>query len=207
MSSFPKALIFDFDGVIADTEPLYWRAWCELLKPYDVVFAWEDYCRIGRGVRDEKMLSSLAELVPDHNQLQQIERLLPARKEMIRKWKLDHPLIAPATVQLLTSLRGRVLGLVTNSDREDIEPLLHRAGITGCFDAFVFGEEMTAYKPDPAPYLLIREKLGIRGGVAFEDSEAGLLSASGAGFETIRVPSPDELPHLVWRFLNRNEEV
>ena len=63
MNSGSEALVFDFDGVIADTEPLYWRAWCELLKPYAVTFEWDEYCRIGRGIRDEKMLPSLAEIV------------------------------------------------------------------------------------------------------------------------------------------------
>ena len=62
--SSPEVLVFDFDGVIANTEPLYWRAWCELLQPYNVAFAWADYCRIGRGIRDEKMLASLAEIGP-----------------------------------------------------------------------------------------------------------------------------------------------
>ena len=202
MKSISEALVFDFDGVIADTEPLYWRAWCEFLKPYDVAFAWDDYCRMGRGIRDEKMLDSLSELIPDPEVRAQIALQLPQRREMVRKWKFDQPPIADATIQLLRSLEGRNLGLVTSSDRADIEPLLRAAGIADCFDACVFGEEITSHKPDPAPYLLIREKLGISRGVAFEDSEAGLLSAAGAGFKTVRVASPDELPGLVRRLLD-----
>ncbi len=192
-----EALVFDFDGVIADTEPLYWRAWCELLKPHDVVFTWEDYCRVGRGIRDEKMLESMVELIRDPEVMEKIRQRLPERREMVRRWKLDRPPIAEGTIQLLRALEGRTLGLVTSSDGADIEPLLRAVGIADCFDACVFGEEIMRHKPDPAPYLLIREKLGIIGGIAFEDSEAGLLSAAGAGFRTIRVASPDELPALV----------
>jgi len=202
MDSSPEALVFDFDGVIANTEPLYWRAWCELLRPYNVSFAWADYCRIGRGIRDEKMLAPLAVIVADSAVMALIERRLPERREMVRQWKLDQPPIAEATVQLLNSLEGRRLGLVTSSDRTDIEPLLQRAGIAECFEACVFGEEITSHKPDPAPYLLIRRKLDIGGGIAFEDSEAGLLSAMSAGFKTVRVSSPDELPELVKKVLN-----
>ncbi len=202
MRSISEALIFDFDGVIADTEPLYWRAWCELLKPYDVTFAWEDYCRVGRGIRDDMMLESLAELIPDPEVRAHIRLQLPQRREMVRRWKFDQPPISNDTIQLLQSLAGRTLGLVTSSDRADIEPLLRAAGIADCFDACVFGEEITRHKPDPAPYVLIREKLGISGGIAFEDSEAGLLSAAGAGFKTVRVGSPDELPALVRRLLH-----
>lgn len=202
MDSIPEGLVFDFDGVIANTEPLYWRAWRELLEPYTVVFDWDDYCRIGRGIRDEKMLESLAAIVGDPGAMAQIERRIPERKEMVRKWKLENPPIAQETVQLLKSLNNWTLGLVTSSDHADIESLLHNAGIADCFDACVFGEEITSHKPDPAPYLLIRKKLGISGGVAFEDSDAGLLSAAGAGFQTIRVSSPDDLPRLVRELLD-----
>jgi HAD superfamily hydrolase (TIGR01509 family) len=197
MKTIPEALIFDFDGVIADTEPLYWRAWCELLKPYSIVFGWDDYCRIGRGIRDEKMLASLAERLASPEMIEQIQRRLPERKEWVRQWKLSKPPIGQATVELFKSLKGCRIGLVTSSDYSDIEALLRQAGIAECFEACVFGEEITQHKPHPAPYLLIREKLRIGGGIAFEDSEAGMMSAAAAGFATIRVPSPDALPALV----------
>lgn len=206
MTTNRVALIFDFDGVIADTEPLYWRAWCELLKASGLAFEWPEYCRIGRGIRDEKMLESFAARVADPMIVKQIRERLPERRDMVRSWKLKQPPIASATVELLHSLAGQTLGLVTSSDRVEIEPMLRGAGIADCFAACVFGEEITKYKPDPAPYLLIREKLGIREGVVFEDSEAGLLSAATAGFRTIRVESPGELPRLVWNVLNEEEE-
>ena len=204
MDSVSEALVFDFDGVIADTEPLYWRAWCELLKPHAIPFAWDDYCRIGRGIRDEKMLPSLAEIVANPDVMEQIRQRLPERKELVRQWKLSAPPIAQATVQLLKSLQDWRVGLVTSSDHADIEALLHQAGIADCFDACVFGQEITRHKPDPAPYLLIRQKLDVRGGIAFEDSDAGILSASSAGFHTVRVSSPDDLPRLVREAIDRH---
>jgi HAD superfamily hydrolase (TIGR01509 family) len=143
------------------------------------------------------MLASLNEIVANPEVMGQIQRRLPERKELVRKWKLSEPPIAPATVQLLASLKGWRVGLVTSSDHADIEALLHQAGIADHFDACVFGEEITHHKPDPAPYMLIRQKLDVSGGIAFEDSEAGILSAAAAGFETIRVHSPDDLPRLV----------
>jgi HAD superfamily hydrolase (TIGR01509 family) len=195
--SIGEALVFDFDGVIADTEPMYWRAWQELLKDYDVPFAWADYCRIGRGIRDEAILVSLATMVSDAEVMTRIRKRMPECAEKVRSWMLDQPPISDATVQLLKSLEGRALGLVTTSNRADVEALLRRKGIAGCFKACVFGEEVTRHKPDPAPYLLIREKLGVRGGIVFEDSEAGLLSAAKAGFKCIRVSTPGDLPKLV----------
>jgi len=205
MTAKLEALVFDFDGVIADTEPLYWRAWREILGAYGVPFGWEEYCRVGRGIREEKMLESLADRIPDPEAMDQIRLRLPERWQMVQGWICDQPPISAGTAELLHSLAGRTLGMVTSSDREGIEPLLQAAGIADCFDACVFGEEITRHKPDPAPYVLIREKLGISGGVAFEDSDAGLLSASSAGFKTVRVGSPDELPGLVRALLKQEE--
>ena len=198
----PEALVFDFDGVLADTEPLYWRAWCELLKPCNVEFTWEHYCRIGRGIRDENMLDALAELVPDPAAMHRLMQQLPERKQMVRQWKLEQPPISAATIELLKSLAPRKLGLVTSSDRDDIEPLLEKTGIAACFTACVFGDEVTTHKPDPAPYLRIREKLGVNSGIAFEDSDAGAQSAATAGLDVVRVESPDRLPALVFKLLN-----
>lgn len=198
----PQALVFDFDGVLADTEPLYWRAWCELLKPCGVTFTWDHYCRIGRGIRDENMLDSLAGLVGDPDAMDRLKQRLSERKQMVRRWKFDQPPIARATIQSIKSLCGWNLGVVTSSDRDDIEPLLEKTGIRECFTACVYGDDLAIHKPDPAPYLLIREKLGVNGGIAFEDSDAGVQSAAGAGFDVIRVEAPEELPRLVRALLN-----
>jgi len=194
------ALVFDFDGVIADTEPLYWRAWCEILTPLGIAFEWADYCRIGRGIRDEKMLENLAELISDPELVSRIRPMVAERGEKIREWLSQCNPISESTIQLLKSLHGHTLGLVTSSNRIDVQPLLDEAGITGCFHSCVFGEEMSSHKPDPAPYLLIRRKLGA-GGIAFEDSDAGMQSARGAGFDAIRVTSPEDLPGLVGNVL------
>jgi HAD superfamily hydrolase (TIGR01509 family) len=56
-------------------------------------------------------------------------------------------------------------------------------------------------KPDPAPYLLVQERLAVSTGVVFEDSDAGVESATQAGFEVLRVPAPQALPEIVRRRL------
>jgi len=54
-------LIFDYDGVIANTEPLHWRSWAEILVPLGIKFTWDQYCEFGRGVHDARMLKHTAE--------------------------------------------------------------------------------------------------------------------------------------------------
>jgi HAD superfamily hydrolase (TIGR01509 family) len=201
MNQKPEALIFDFDGVLADTERLYWRAWASLFASHNIQFSWEDYCKVGRGVQDEAMLDSMAQLTADPLLLAKIRMELPARRSTAeRLWREKLP-ISEATIQLLHGLAGYRLGLVTTSKRADVEPMLESAQIADCFSATVFGEDTIHHKPHPAPYNLIRERLGIRGGVVFEDSEPGLQSATRAGFEALRIPDPEDLPGIVRSYL------
>ena len=64
LGNMPQALVFDYDGVLADTEPLHWRSWAALFRPYGVELTWEEYCRIGRGVSDIQMFASLVKNAP-----------------------------------------------------------------------------------------------------------------------------------------------
>jgi beta-phosphoglucomutase len=157
----PESLIFDFDGVLADTEPLYWRAWVELLRPHGIVLSWEQYCRVGRGVKDEEMLPRIPQVVSNPALLARLKEKLVSRREMVQRWATEQTQISEATAQLLHSLSAFQLGLVTSSHRADVEPMLRAAGVAECFEATVFGDEVTQHKPHPAPYLQIREKLGV----------------------------------------------
>ena len=56
MDMEPKAPVFDYDGVIADTEPLFWKVWVQLLAPHGINLCWESYCKFGWGVTDETVL-------------------------------------------------------------------------------------------------------------------------------------------------------
>jgi HAD superfamily hydrolase (TIGR01509 family) len=196
----PKALVFDYDGVLADTERLHWKSWADLLLPYDVRLTWEEYCRFGLGVADEQMIGSILKRAPhlpaDTLLLQNLER-----RQTVCKWSLAEIPIPQETIELLTTLNGYRIGLVTSSERAEVEPILRAAAIYEKFDAFVFGEDVAAHKPSPDPYLLIAKNLAVSTGIAFEDSESGLLSARAAGFEAVRIEQPKELAQVVVRLL------
>lgn len=196
------ALIFDFDGVIADTESLHWRSWSDVLASYGLSLTWNDYCRFGRGVNDEKLLETLPQLDGKAHVLAQIRERLVERTEMVRKWCADDSPIPAQTIELLHSLQEFTLGLVTSSKRGDVEPILQRAGIHQCFRAIVYGEDTSRHKPDPAPYLLMSERLDVKIGTAFEDSEAGFASASSAGLQAILVPHPANLAEIVEKVIS-----
>lgn len=203
MNSQPESLIFDFDGVLADTEPLYWRAWAKLLLPHGIKLSWEEYCRIGRGVKDEEMLIRLPQVASSPALLSSLRQQLPNRKEMVQSWSSKGAPISKATTNLLHSLSAFPLGLVTSSNRAEVEPMLHASGVAACFQAMVFGDEVSQHKPHPAPYLRIREKLGVGTGLVFEDSDAGMESAAAAGYEVVLVDAPSNLVKIVRDTLDR----
>ena len=196
------ALIFDFDGVIADTESLYWRAWAEGLQIRGITFTWEQYCEIGRGVHDVRMLENLRQLVGNPALLSGLEQDNVLRKQRIRDLCISQPPIHEKTIEMLHTLKGFRLGLVTSSSRTDVEPVLRAAGIYQCFDAFVFGEDVKHHKPSPDPYLLLGRRVGVTTGLVFEDSDAGIASARLAGFSVVPISEPEQLSQIVCRELS-----
>lgn len=191
-----EALVFDYDGVIADTEPLHWKSWAALLSRYGIQLGWDEYCRIGQGVSDTAIFEYFREQAPQWDAAE-FSFQNDERKQRVRAWSLTEIPVQPETAALLKTLGGYRLGLVTSSDKAEVEPVLRAAQIYDCFDAMVFGEEPDAPKPSPEPYLLIAERLGVKTGIAFEDSAPGLESARAAGFKAVKIPRPNDLPQIV----------
>src|SRR2546430_5163962 len=108
-------LVFDFDGVIADTEPLYWRSWAALLAQYDIPFTCEEYCLVWRGISDARMLEAFGErLGPDDGA--ELLRQNDKRKHMVREWSLAEVSIPQTTIDMLSTLDAYRVGLVTGPE-------------------------------------------------------------------------------------------
>jgi beta-phosphoglucomutase len=197
MAAAARALIFDFDGVLADTEPLIWKAWARLFDAHDIHFTWDDYCRFGRGVTDQQMLGSLPQLQSRSSLRVTLQNEMDAQQPVVRNADSQRSLIPDSTVSMLLRLSGFRIGLVTSSRRADVEPVLQAAGVFPCFRAVVGAEDCVRHKPDPEPYLLARKRLDVDCGLAFEDSDAGMASATAAGLVAVRVDAPHRLPEIV----------
>ena len=196
-----EAILFDFDGVLADTESVHWQCWSEILAPFGITLDWETYGRQCIGVADREMIALLCRLAPNPVDFERVWAQYPAKKQRFRDRVEMEPPIAPATVELLSSLAGYRLAVVSSSGRMEIEPVLIRAGIRHRFDALVCGEDVKALKPAPDPYLKAVELLGVRSALVVEDSDAGIESARRAGFESLRIGKPVDLPALLKRRL------
>ena len=191
-----EALVFDYDGVLADTEPLHWKSWAALLSQYGIEYGWDEYCLTGRGVHDSRIREAFAARIPGFADFK-LADWNRDRKQMVREWSLARSPIPPETIEMLATLGAFRVGLVTSSDAGDVEPILKAAGIHERFDAMVFGGDVSRLKPAPDPYLLIAQKLGVKTGIAFEDSAPGLESARAAGFKVIAIEQPGELARIV----------
>lgn len=174
-------MLFDFDGVLADTEPVHHRAWNQTLEPLGIQLDWADYQSNFVGVADEVALRQRL-------QLRDQDGLVSRKQALFRQGLAEAEPILPDTIALLQELRNVYkLAVVSSSYLSEVEPALIRAGIRPCFQFLITGEDVQNFKPSPEPYLLAAKRLGARRPLVIEDSEAGVASGLAAGFEVLRV--------------------
>ena len=194
-----RALLFDFDGVLADTEPLHWRAWREVVRPFGIDLDWETFQSTCVGVTDSAMLHRLCALAAKPVTKDELRAHYPQKRRLFLDLVDGRPLIGPDLVALLKSLIQFRLGVVTSSNQEEIEPILKKEQLLPVLAAVVYGNDVRHYKPHPEPYLIAVERLGVAAcdTTVFEDSAAGLQSAREAGCRVVAVSDVAQVPALV----------
>lgn len=196
------AILFDFDGVLADTEPLHWRCWREILAPFSIDLAWETFEAEFVGKSDRDLVARLAAKrdppVPFDELFEKIWAEYPRKKEMFGSSLLAQLPFLPETLVMLGELRRDYnLALVSSSARSEIEPALVAANIRQHFQELVCGKEVQNLKPAPDPYLRAIELLGSHRPLAIEDSGPGVASATAAGCTVLHVRNVGEVAKRV----------
>lgn len=186
------AILFDFDGVLVDSEPVHYACWAEILRPYGIDLTWDLYAREFVGLTDSALLDLLGSRANPPVPGARLREHFPRKREMFRERMLADPPADPDLVQLVKSLDNYKLSVVTSSTRRESEAVLERLGLRDCFQAVVCGEDVSRHKPEPEPYLLAARLLSARAPLVVEDSDAGVASAQAAGFDVIRVAHPSE---------------
>lgn len=193
-----EAILFDFDGVLVDSEPVHYACWAEILADHGLQLDWDTYCRECIGVADREMLGRLCAQREPSLQLERLIAEYPRKKAMFRERMLSGNAVAAEVRELLTSLRDSYrLAVVTSSGRTEVEPILTAARILDCFHAAVYGRDVENLKPAPDPYLEAARRLGVQRPLVVEDSDAGVASARAAGFDVLRVRTVAEVPAAV----------
>src|SRR5689334_15995978 len=124
MSRF-DAILFDFDGVLADTEPVHWACWSQVLAPLGVTLDWDFYRDYCISIDDKDMLRMMATRSNPPRDWQELWAQYPAKKELFRERTLSKPPFAPELDGFLAALqRDYKLAVVSSSSCSEIEPLL-----------------------------------------------------------------------------------
>jgi len=191
------SVLFDFDGVLADTEPVHWACWSGILAPLGIDLTWDLYCANCIGVADLNMLQVLATLASHPVDVEALRPYYAQKKDLFRRRIAEASPCAAETIELIASLSDYRLAVVTSSNRFEVAPVLERAGISQYFGAVVFGDDVAQHKPSPEPYLLAASRLGVRRPLVVEDSVAGVASAQAAGFDVVQVNCAGDVPRMV----------
>jgi beta-phosphoglucomutase len=196
MNSY-EAILFDFDGVLVDSEPVHFDCWQEILAPFGLTLDWKTYCEQGIGVSDRAMLAMLCKQSDPPLDIELLAAEYPRKKVMFRDRMLANPAVSRSVLDLLDNLSGYKLAVVTSSGRTEVEPILEAAGVLSRFDTVVYGGDVKNLKPAPDPYRLAVERLGVSRALVVEDSDAGEASGRAAGLDVLKVASQAEMPGLL----------
>ena len=192
-----EAVIFDFDGVIVDTEPLHYAAFQRTLEPLGLHFTWEEYVETYIGFDDRDAFryafsSHGTPLSPEtlHGLIEQ-KALFFA--EVIRSGVSAYP----GVLDLISHLHEHKspLAICSGALRSDIDPILSMLGISDYFDVIVTADDVAASKPDPECYQLTFQRLQSAHQYSFtkdstlviEDTPAGISAAKAAGLTVCAV--------------------
>jgi HAD superfamily hydrolase (TIGR01509 family) len=197
MGTAYEAVLFDFDGVLVDSEPVHFECWREVLIPLGIPFEWQYYHDHFIGVSDRRMLEEAVSRATTSVTVEDAWAMFPTKSELFRKRVLDNPPFVPGIQELFQDLKLFQLGVVSSSLRAEVAPVLQLGGLLPHLGVTVFGDEVTRHKPDPEPYRRAAELLGVQRVLVVEDSEAGLASGRAAGFDVLRIPCPQNMVTLV----------
>ena len=186
MPCIAKAIFWDHDGVLVDTERLYFQATRDVLATVGVRLAVDSYRQLflkeSRGAWHLAAERGIAAA--------EIEKLRALRNERYRDMLLKGDVVVPGALELLERLKPRYrMAVVTSSHREHFDAIHNRTRLGGLVEFVVTPGDYTHYKPHPEPYLLALGRLGLPAGecIAVEDSERGLQSARAAGIRCLIV--------------------
>ena len=185
-----RAIIFDFDGLILDTETPIYQSWLEVYQAHGEDLPFAQWVQI--------VGSTQAQFNPQHHLEERLGRPLPQDvldRRIARRTELvlAEPLL-PGVVQLLDAARaaGLRIGLASSSTGDWVSGHLSRLGILDRFECMRCRNDVEHAKPEPDLYLAVLDclQLGPSEAIAVEDSPNGVTAARRAGLKCVAIPNP-----------------
>jgi HAD superfamily hydrolase (TIGR01509 family) len=184
------AYLFDFDGTIADSMPLHYRAWKQVLAEWNCQFEEHLFYAWG-GMPVAEIVSTLNERHGLRMPVESVSR----RKENLYLELLPELKVVPEVLEHIEAQHGRIpFAVVSGSTRESVTASLTSLNLLDRFDTLVCAGEYAKSKPDPEAFLLGASRLGVAPAscLVFEDTEMGIQAATAAGMASVRISPPWE---------------
>jgi HAD superfamily hydrolase (TIGR01509 family) len=195
-----RAIIFDFDGVLFDSEPVRFRAGAQALGEIGVTLTWEDFVRSWLGRTDTAGLTAIL-----GDRFASAGPRVIERRNAIYEQRLDEVQAYMDAGRFLRRIpQGIRLAIATGSRRLEVEGILWRAVMTQSFQTIVTAEDYTRPKPAPDPFQMAARLLELSPAscLVVEDSPAGVLAAQAAGMPVVAVERTGDVAGLeqaTWR--------
>ncbi len=185
-----RALVFDFDGVLADSEPLHLRSYQEVLTPIGIRITRDEYYTHYLGYDDEGVFTKIAEARGVRMEPPQVAALIAEKTRVFDDMIAAGEMLYPAARACVERMAAHFpLGIASGALRHEIEAILRGGNLARHFRFIVASGETTAGKPAPDPYRRAAELHGVPPStcLAIEDSRWGLESAKAAGLWSIGI--------------------
>jgi len=182
-----RGVIWDMDGVIADTAPYHLKAWQTVFLKRGVNFTEDDFKHHFGQRNDTIIRNTLGEQISQS----EIDTVAGEKEETFRKLVRQNIKPLPGAIKLMKSLsKNRIkIALASSAPIENIRLVTQGLGINNCFQAIVSGRDVAEGKPSPQGFLLAAQKLGVepKHCIVIEDAIAGVSACKRAGMRCIAV--------------------
>lgn len=186
----PQAIVFDFDGVLVNSEPVHLRATQDALAPRGITLSRETYYDQYVGYDDVGMFKALARDLGLDWCSDDLQELLVAKALRFETLEATGTMLVPGAAECVRRMAAVApLAIASGARRPEIERILKRVGLDAYFRIIVASGDTEFSKPAPDPYVAAAAALRAqpRHTVAIEDTAAGLASAKAAGLRAIGV--------------------
>jgi len=191
-------VVFDFDGVIVDTEPLHYQAFQKVLGPLGLGFTWQEYVDTFMGFDDRDAFREAFRARGKTLDDRRLRQLVDAKSLVFQDIVRDGVAAYPGAVALIESLgaSGLPMAICSGALRSDVAPILAQLGVARRFPHIVTADDVRKSKPNPECYTLAFRMLSLANPalvstpgkcLAVEDTPAGIQAAKRAGLMVLAV--------------------
>ncbi|TXH68781.1 MAG: HAD family phosphatase [Thiothrix sp.] len=193
-----KAILFDHDGTLVDSEGVHYQMWLEVLKPYGVSMSAEQYMQIYSGM---PTLDNAQDLVERFHLQASVDELAAKKLEVAHAYLQEHafPLMsgAQAILDYFQQQPAIQQAIVTGAGAQIVNATVRSHQLASYFATIVSCDDVKQSKPAPDCYYLALERLDLKAEecIAIEDTEHGVAAAVGAGIACLAIPNAQSQGH------------